>query len=260
MNIEDSFTNFFSVIRRLRGPDGCPWDREQTPQSMISSLIEETYECIDAIETEDDINLLEELGDLFLILSMISYMKEQKGRFTISDVFRTVTEKLIRRHPHVFGNSAVNTSGEVLTQWDRIKRDVEGKGQTIADSLPESLPSLESAHKIQKKAAKVGFDWTNSSDVWKKVKEEIAEIEEIKMSSSKDGVAEEIGDLLFSIVNFCRHVDVDPSKALRAANRKFLGRFSYIEQEFKKRGLSLSKEQFSLMDELWDEAKSLDIG
>ncbi|MAG14195.1 MAG: nucleoside triphosphate pyrophosphohydrolase [Spirochaetales bacterium] len=254
--IGDAFNLLFDLVRKLRGPDGCPWDREQTPNSMKQSLVEEVYECIDAIENGDDQNLLEELGDLYLIVTMIAFMKQQDGSFLLSAVFSVITQKLIRRHPHVFGNAKVTNSHEVIKQWEKIKHEVEGKPKDILSSIPNSLPSLERAYKIQRKAANVGFDWPDLESVWKKITEEV---EEIERSKSYEDLKEELGDLLFSVVNYCRRVAVNPDEALRNANKKFLRRFRYIENCMEKMGKSPSAEEFELMDQLWEKAKSAEL-
>ncbi len=257
------FKRLLDIVKTLRGPNGCPWDKEQSARTLRGDLLEETYECIDAINSHDSGNLREELGDLFLLATMISYIEQQAGRFTVTDVLDEISEKLIRRHPHVFSDSTISGSEEVIQQWDRIKRDVEGKdsGSSLLDSVPGSLPPLEKAYRYQKKAAKVGFDWEELSQVSDKVHEELQELEEIDpQNGSHTEVENELGDLLFAVVNLCRHYKVDPAIALHGTNRKFARRFRYIEEEMKSRGKALSTKEFSLMDTLWNEAKSFEEG
>ena len=255
------FSRLFEIIKTLRGTNGCPWDIEQTAESLRGDLLEESYECIDAINQADDGNLREELGDLFLVTTMISYIKEQDHSFTVDQVFDDICEKLIRRHPHVFSDSDVTGSEEVVEQWDNIKRDVEGKDGdgSILSTVPVTLPPLEKAFRLQKKAAKVGFDWQNLSDVMDKVKEEIKEREAVDSKLGKKAVEDELGDLLFAVVNLCRHYKVDPALALHGTNAKFINRFEYIEKAVSSMGKQISKEEFELMDRLWDEAKSREI-
>jgi len=257
---EKAFGRFLEIIKTLRGPDGCPWDREQTGKSLRPDLLEEVYECIDAINREDDVNLREELGDLFLLVTMISYIYEQRGTFTVADVLDEIAEKLVRRHPHVFADSHVSNAGDVIRQWDAIKTNIEGKhgDGSILNTVPRSLPPLEKAYRYQKKAAKHGFDWENARQVSDKVLEELDELKRLGAEPQKAEAEKELGDLLFSAVNLCRHYAVDPAVALHGANQKFYSRFSYIEQAFRKMGKTLSADEFALMDALWNEAKSLE--
>ncbi len=254
------FQDFLDIIKKLRAPGGCPWDKEQSPESLRSALLEEAHECIDAINSGDDDHINEELGDLFLLAGMISFIKEEQGIFTVESVLRNVTAKLVRRHPHVFADSRVATSKEVIVQWDSIKREVEGKvdDRSILNTVPKSLPPLEKAFRIQKKAAKVGFDWKNLQDVFDKVSEEILELKDIGDSTNHAAVEEEIGDLIFAVINLSRHYDVDPAIALHRTNRKFFRRFNYIEQNMATEGRLLSAKEFERMDQLWDEAKSFE--
>ncbi|MBN2554252.1 MAG: nucleoside triphosphate pyrophosphohydrolase, partial [Spirochaetales bacterium] len=193
-----AFSRLFQIVRRLRGPNGCPWDREQTPYSIRANLVEEAYECVSAIQEEDDSNLEEELGDLLLVTTMIAYMKEQENRFGITDSLRHVCEKLIRRHPHVFGDARKDTPGEVLEQWDHIKDHVEGKKHkhSILERVPRTLPPLERALEIQKKVSKVGFDWEHAAPVWEKLSEEIEELRQAEKLADPRKIEQEVGDLL----------------------------------------------------------------
>ena len=229
---QDAFEELYSVIRRLRAPDGCNWDREQTPQTMRSSLIEETYECIEAIDNKDPEHTKEELGDLFLLVTMIAYMHEQSGQFTVADSLTGISEKLVRRHPHVFGDSNAETSEEIIKQWDQIKTDVEGRKakDSVLDKVSNGLPPLEKSYELQKKAAKAGFDWQHIDDIWDKVHEEINEVKDAEQQSP-DELESEIGDLIFAVVNISRGYNIDPAVALQRTNNKFTRRFHFIEKE-----------------------------
>ena len=254
----NAFNELLEIVKTLRGRDGCPWDKEQTEKTLRGDLLEETYECIDAINRNDMENLREELGDIFLLVTMISYIKEQEDVFDVESVLKEISEKLIRRHPHVFADSQVTGSTEVIEQWDRIKREVEGKhgNGSILNTVPATLPPLEKAYRYQKKAAKAGFDWRELSDVVDKVFEEIREVLELDSEEDHEAVEKELGDLLFAVVNLCRHYEVDPAIALNTTNGKFKRRFNYIEHAIESMGKTLSKDEFDLMDKLWDEAKS----
>lgn len=250
------------VMARLRGDNGCPWDRKQTHDSLKRYLIEECYEVLDAITAEDDAGLAEELGDVLLQIVFHAQVAWERGAFDINDVMNGIVEKLIRRHPHVFGDVVAETPEAVSRNWDAIKRQEKAEaGIEVAsrlDGVPSGLPALMAAEKLQSKAAKVGFDWTNVQDVWKKVKEEISEFEEAgkEAAPSRVRLSEELGDILFAIVNVARHLKLDPEMALAAANRKFKTRFRYIEKKAAEAGYSLEEMTLEEMDKLWDEAKA----
>lgn len=284
---EKAFNRLYNVVKILRCPEGCPWDKEQTPLSMRRDLIEETFEAVDAITQEDSFHAKEELGDVMLNATMISYMYEQKGDFSVAEVLNELAEKLIRRHPHVFpesegsvcANTPVKNGEQVLNQWDRIKENLEGrKTECILDEVPQGFPPLLKAYKMQKKAAKKGFDWDNVEDVKAKITEELAEVEEARlkvnellknqdahvfeMKSSKEAdeaqkeLEGEIGDLLFAVVNYARHLGVDPETALNATNKKFHKRFSYVQKKMEENEIPMIQENLSKMDEFWNEAKT----
>lgn len=284
---EKAFNRLYNVVKILRCPKGCPWDKEQTPLSMRRDLIEETFEAVDAITQEDSFHAKEELGDVMLNATMISYMYEQKGDFSVAEVLNDLAEKLIRRHPHVFpesegsvcANTPVKNGEQVLNQWDRIKENLEGrKTECILDEVPQGFPPLLKAYKMQKKAAKKGFDWDNVEDVKAKITEELAEVEEARlkvnellknqdvhvfeMKSSKEAdeaqkeLEGEIGDLLFAVVNYARHLGVDPETALNATNTKFHKRFSYVQKKMEENEIPMIQENLSKMDEFWNEAKT----
>jgi tetrapyrrole methylase family protein/MazG family protein len=253
-----AFNSLYDIVVRLRSPDGCPWDREQSPVSLRECLIEETYECIEAIDEQNPAHIKEELGDLFLLVTMLAYMHEEEGVFSVADVFRTVCEKLVRRHPHVFGETQVKDSNEVLVNWDKIKVTQEGRKpkDSILDGVSAGLPPLDRAWKLQKKAAKAGFDWPNLDGVVEKIKEELGEVmEAVGGIANSNTVEEELGDLLFSAVNLCRYLKVEPSVALRRTNSKFIERFKHMERKMKETGQELKQENLGIMDQYWNEAK-----
>ena len=268
--LKKSFSKFYNTIAKLRAPDGCPWDREQTPLTMRSDLIEETFEAVDAITQKYTEHTKEELGDVLLNAAMITYMHEQQELFTMSDVLNAVSEKLVRRHPHIFPESVgksqadrtVKTAEQVLNQWDKIKQNLEGRaGKSILDEVPEGIPALLRAAKLQKKAAKKGFDWTAPEEVCDKIKEELAEVQEAQSSldgseKSKLHLEEEIGDLLFAAVNLSRFLKVDPVIALQRANQKFYNRFTFIEQKMAENNFPMDSEHINQMERFWNESKS----
>ena len=261
---EDAFRQLYDIVIRLRGPDGCPWDREQTPSSLRGDLIEETYECIEAIDEKNPAHIREELGDIFLLATMLAYIHEEEGAFSLTDVFQTICEKLIRRHPHVFGATKVRDSGEVLDNWAKIKEEQEGREpkDSILDEVSSGIPPLDRSYALQKKAAKAGFDWPSIEGVVEKIREELAEA--LEAASAVTGgenpgekIEEELGDLLFSVVNLCRYLKVEPSTALRRTNGKFVKRFKYMEKKMKEAGQEMKQENLSLMDQYWNAAKGL---
>jgi tetrapyrrole methylase family protein/MazG family protein len=253
-----NFERYYETIKALFGPNGCPWDREQTPESLRTSLAEETYECIEAIDEGDAAHIQEELGDVFSAVMMISYIFESRGIFTINDVAGGITDKLVRRHPHVFGDVKVKDSDEVLRNWAKIKRDVEGRGEKVSamDEVSMALPPLERAWKLQKKAAKKGFDWHSLDGVMQKLHEEIAEAEQEFDKAESIPLEEELGDVLFSVVNLCRHLHVDPAMALTRTNAKFVKRFRYVEGKCKADGVAMNKDAIDTMEKYWQEAKA----
>jgi MazG family protein len=259
------FDELVSVMARLRAPGGCPWDREQTYESLAPYLLEEAFESFDAIHEATEgkpENLREELGDLLLQIIFHSQIAEELGDFTIEDVCTTIAEKMILRHPHVFGDVKFNTANDVLVNWDELKRaereitkKEEKPKNSILDEVPLVFPGLIEANKLTKKAAKVGFDWENTDQVFDKLSEEANELKAEIFKSDNGKIEEEIGDLLFVIVNLARKLDVEPETALKKTNRKFRHRFSYIESELKKQGKSFEDSNLEEMDALWNEAK-----
>jgi len=245
-----------AIIAALRAPEGCPWDREQTHASLRASLIEEAYEVVEAINTGDNANLREELGDLLLQPIFHAQIAAEEGRFDFDDVARSIVEKLIRRHPHVFGDDRCSDSAEVLRKWDDIKRAEKGHVATSAlDGISGGLPALMRAEKVQKKAARVGFDWSEVAPVLAKIREELAEVEAELPGGSRAKIEEEIGDLLFSVVNLARKLQVDGETALQRATDKFATRFRAVEALARQRSLALEKMSLTELDTLWDEVK-----
>lgn len=244
------------IIAKLRSPNGCPWDREQTHASLRAGLIEEAYEVVEAINTGDDANLCEELGDLLLQPIFHAQIATEEGRFTFDDVTRTIVEKLIRRHPHVFGEDRCADSAEVLRKWEDIKRAEKGDRVVSAlDGISGGLPALMRAEKVQKKAARVGFDWSEVPPVLAKIREEIAEVEAELAEANSAKIEEEIGDLLFAVVNLARKLKIDGETALQRATDKFADRFRGVESLARERQLELDKLTLAQLDELWDEVK-----
>ncbi len=252
-----SFETFQNTIARLRAPDGCPWDREQTHQTLRPNLLEEAYETLAAIDLGDPEMLREELGDLLLQVVLQTQIAIDDGEFQMTDVIADINDKLIRRHPHVFGDTKVNGVGDVLTNWEKLKEreragDSDKKKNGILSSVPAALPALAQAHTYQSRVARVGFDWPGISGVIAKVREEIEEVETAKDEPEK---AAEVGDLLFAVVNWARWLKVDPESALREANEKFAKRFAHVEAGAKAQGKELSAMTLEEMDALWEEAK-----
>jgi tetrapyrrole methylase family protein/MazG family protein len=255
----EAFRGLYDVIVRLRGPGGCPWDQEQSPLSLRGDLIEETYECVEAIDEKNPAHIREELGDLYLLVTMLAYMHQQEEAFSVAEVLNGIAEKLIRRHPHVFGELKVQNSAEVLENWARIKVEQEGRKpkDSILDQVSRGLPPLDRAFKMQKKAAKTGFDWPDLEGVIAKVREELEETREAVGTEALEG---ELGDLLFSAVNLCRYLKVDPSVALQRTNVKFEGRFKQVETKMKESGREMKAENLAVMDRYWEEAKREETG
>lgn len=250
-----------AIMQRLRAPGGCPWDAEQTHESLIPHLIEEAYETVDAIRSGDTEHLKEELGDLLLQVVFHSEIATCHHDFTFEDVAKAVSNKLIRRHPHVYSDSKVNNTEGVLSQWDAIKRQ-ERNAETNAylDRIGEGLPSALKAAKLQKKASKVGFDWQDARSILDKIREELAEVEVAldqygEHTPVSSALEEEIGDLLFTVINFARKLKVDPEMAIDQTNRKFIKRFTYVENALSNRGVTLKEASLEMMEEEWLNAK-----
>jgi len=256
----NKFNEFVSLVKRLRKE--CPWDKEQTNDSIKAATIEEAYEVVEAIDEKNYDELKKELGDLLLHVVFHTVIAEESSHFTIDDVINTISDKLIRRHPHVFGDTIIKGSEEVKKNWEKIKLS-EGR-KSILDGVPNSLPALQKAHRLQEKAAKVGFDWEKKEDVWKKVIEEIQEmheIEELKKNSNDESLQikleDEIGDVFFALVNYARFLNVNPENALRKTNEKFVKRFNYIEEKLKENNKSIEQSNLEEMDKYWNESKNI---
>lgn len=265
--MSEKFDELVNVMARLRAPGGCPWDREQTYASLAQYLLEETYETFDAIqeasETGDTNNLREELGDVLLQVVFHSTIAAERGDFTIDEVVAGVSEKLILRHPHVFGDKNLETAADVLNNWDDLKKaeraasgKIEKETDSILDDVNVHFPALLEGLKISKKAAKVGFDWKNAEQIFDKLAEETEELKSAMGENNADEISEEIGDLLFVIVNLARKLGVEPETALKKTNRKFRQRFKFIETQLKAKGKSFEQSDLEEMDTLWNTAKS----
>jgi len=249
--ITDHFQRLCEIVAKLRGPGGCPWDAEQTNESLLPALIEEAYEVAGAVRAADESNFREELGDLLLLIVMHAEIAAEAGRFKTDNVICEVTEKLIRRHPHVFGESDARDSGAVVRQWEAIKRAEKKSDKHYLASLPDALPALMRAEKAQKKVARVNFDWKKIEDVIAKVEEEVGEVKAAIQSQDLQIVEDEIGDLLFAVVNLSRKCGIDSESALQRATDKFRARFNRLEDELKSQGKRLGDVDLAEMDAIW---------
>lgn len=255
-NETDALTELRAVVHRLRAPGGCPWDQEQTHESLIPHVLEEAYEVADAIRSGDSTLMCEELGDLLLQAVLHAEIASETGAFDLDQMAKGLTEKLIRRHPHVFGESSAETSAAVLEQWDAIKRVEKGhQNEGYLHGVGNGLPGLMRAQKLQKKAARVGFDWPEIGPVVDKVREELAEVEEALEAGESGRVEEEIGDLFFSVVNLARKAGVQAEAVMAAANEKFIRRFHAMQSLLEQKGTSLDAADLEVMDAAWDEVK-----
>ena len=246
------------VMRTLREPGGCPWDREQTHASIRSNMIEEVYEYLEAVDAEDTEGMREELGDILMQIVFHARMAEEAGRFDLQDVIDEVVDKLIRRHPHVFGETKVTGSDEVLVNWEAIKKTEKTERKHVLDGVTQGLPALLRAYKLQSKAAKVGFDWPDVKGVWDKVQEELAELQEALASGDRDAAENELGDVLFAIVNYARHQKIEPEVALNGTNNRFAKRFAHVESCVEASGKAWQDFSLDELDQFWDEAKRLE--
>ncbi len=244
---------FMDVLDTLRVQ--CPWDRKQTNESLRANTIEETYELAEALMADDNTNICKELGDVLLHVLFYSKIGEEKGAFDLADVCNKETDKLIYRHPHIYGEVHADTPEDVKANWEKLKEKEKGGNKTVLGGVPSALPAMIKAARIQEKAANVGFDWEKREDVWNKVKEEISEVETEIQSKDKIRLEAEFGDLLFAVINAARLYGVNPENALEHTNRKFIDRFNYIEAGAKKQGKHVSDLTLAEMDALWDEYK-----
>ena len=250
-----NFTELVEIVARLRGPDGCPWDREQTRETLKPYLVEEFYELIDALENNDAGEMKEEMGDLLFQIVLQSQLSHEEGNFNINDVVDGIARKMVERHPHVFGDREMKTSDDVRDWWGKQKKN-EGKHyESAMDGVPNALPALIRAQKLQMNATKVGFDWDNIEDVFRKVEEEIAELKEAIGRKKQSEIEDELGDIFFVLVRIANFVNVNPEDALRKTIRKFIYRFKYMETGAIEQGRSLSDLSLAEMEVLWEEAK-----
>ena len=246
------------VMRTLREPGGCPWDREQTHASIRSNMIEEVYEYLEAVDAEDTEGMREELGDILMQIVFHARMAEEAGRFDLQDVIDEVVDKLIRRHPHVFGETKVTGSDEVLVNWEAIKKTEKTERKHVLDGVTQGLPALLRAYKLQSKAAKVGFDWPDVKGVWDKVQEELVELQEALASGDRAAAENELGDVLFALVNYARHQKIEPEVALNGTNNRFAKRFAHVESCVEASGKAWQDFSLAELDQFWDEAKRLE--
>jgi len=260
--VAEAFTRLVDIMARLRGPGGCPWDHEQTPQSLRPYLLEEVYEVLDALDGGDPGAVRDELGDLLLQIVFQAQIAAESGRFTVGDVARAIADKLVRRHPHVFADVTVSGADEVVRNWSRIKaeeRRAAGKDEDLFASVPKALPALVRAHQLGEKAAHVGLDWDDAVGVFDKVREEQQELEAALASGDRAAVERELGDLLLTLASLGRHLDVSAEIALRAANERFVARARRAEAGAKARGTPLAAVSAEERDRLWDEAKKAEV-
>lgn len=261
----EKFETLLRLMARLRGPGGCPWDREQTLESLRPYLIEETYEVLEAMERRDWAHLPEELGDLQLQIVFQAQIASEEGHFTMEDVLERISDKLVRRHPHVFGSETLGTAGEVVHRWEEIKQQEKRRGRSegnaaseagaLLDAVPAAQPALVEAEQLSKRAAKVGFDWERLEDVIEKIHEESHELVQARESLEADQIEDEVGDLFFTLVNLARRLKVSPELALKRANRKFRRRFGHVEEGLRERGKTPASSDLAEMEELWQQAK-----
>jgi len=254
----EAFDRLVKIMETLRAPGGCPWDAEQTHQSLVKNLIEEAYELADAIDADESEYIMEELGDVLLQVVFHSTLAKEAERFEVADVINYLCDKLVYRHPHVFGDTKVSDAGDVIRNWDRLKRKENGKAkrESILSGVPSSLPALLYALKIQSTASRVGFDWERPDEIREKIDEELAELSAAMDDENSRDIADEIGDILFSVVNLARKLDIDPEAALRRSNRKFVSRFHAIEKTAAQSGKRLSEMPMDEKEAIWQAAKA----
>src|SRR6266516_7159235 len=251
----NQFQKLCEIVAKLRAPGGCPWDREQTHESLLPALIEEAYEVAEAARAKDNAHFREELGDLLLLVVMHAEIARENRRFDIGKIIREASDKLVRRHPHVFGTSDARDSGAVIKQWEAIKREEKKADSHYFASLLKALPALMRAQKAQSKAARVNFDWTEVRDVVAKVEEELGEMKEAGASQDREMIEDETGDLLFAVVNLARKCKIDAESALQKATDKFVARFNRLEDELRRQGKRLGDVDLAEMDAIWERIK-----
>lgn len=252
-----TFDDLVRLMTRLRGPEGCPWDREQSLSDLKPFVIEEAYEVVDAIDRDDRRSLLEEVGDLLLEAVFIAEITREEKSFDIYDSITAIHDKLVRRHPHVFGDVEAGDAEQVLVNWEKLKNEErKAENKSVLAGVPQSLPALLKASRLTEKAARVGFDWRRTEDVFDKIDEELAELREAVTGTDTASVEEEVGDLLFTIANIARKLEINPEEALQSTNRKFMRRFESMETAVRATGRNLDELSLEEMDRLWDDAKS----
>jgi tetrapyrrole methylase family protein/MazG family protein len=252
-----TFDELVQLMTRLRAPGGCPWDRKQTLPDLKPFVIEESYEVVDAIDQDDRAALAEELGDLLLQAVFIAEITREEGTFDIYDAITAIHDKLVRRHPHVFGDVVAGDAEQVLVNWEKLKQDErKAENKSVLSGVPQAMPALLKASRLTEKAARVGFDWRRTDDVFDKLDEEMGELREAVASGDAQNIHDEIGDLLFTIGNIARKVNVNPEEALQSTNRKFMRRFEHMEARVREREQNLDQLELEEMDRLWDDAKA----
>ena len=252
------FVELLEIVEKLRGPGGCPWDREQTHETLLPYFLEEAYEVMESVDEENWDVLKEELGDIMLHVVLQAQISTENERFNINDALNNVNEKLVRRHPHVFGDRSTDASFNAKQNWETAKHEEKGRVSRL-DGVPSTLPALLQSQRLQEKASYVGFDWKKIDDVWDKVHEEIDELQKAYESGSTDHIREEIGDVLFTIINISRFLGISGEDALRQTNRKFTHRFQAIEKQLKLRGKTINESSLEEMDKIWDTIKKDDL-
>ena len=254
---QDRFQALVDIMARLRGPDGCPWDKEQTRESLKPFLVEETYEVLEAIDEGSPEKIKEELGDLLFQVVFHARLAEEQGDFSIQDILENIARKMIRRHPHVFGDKELKTSADVLVDWELIKKTEEGyrTRKSILEGVPKELPALIRAHRLQERAARVGFDWDKVDDVVSKLDEEVGEFKDTLQNRDRSEMEDELGDIFFALVNIARFIGINPEDALRKTISKFISRFQFVEEKAALEGRELSDMTLGEMDALWEQAK-----
>jgi len=248
------FEELVKIVQRLRAPDGCPWDREQTNASLLPYFLEEAYEMIESVDNENWSELKEEVGDLLLHAVLQAVIAGENDHFTIEGSIKNINEKLVRRHPHVFGDAQADAAFHAKQNWEAAKHEEKNRKSRL-DGVPVTLPALIRAQRLQQKASYAGFDWDKVEEVWAKIHEEIQELKEAQSNNSKKHVEEEIGDVLFAVVNLARFLDIPAEDALRKTNKKFTTRFAQVEEELKKRGKNVEDSSLEEMDEIWNTVK-----
>ena len=248
------FEELVKIVQRLRAPDGCPWDREQTNASLLPFFLEEVYEMIESVDNENWPELKEEVGDLLLHAVLQAVIAAENDHFTIEGSIKNINEKLVRRHPHVFGDAQADAAFHAKQNWEAAKHEEKNRKSRL-DGVPVTLPALIRAQRLQQKASYAGFDWDKVEEVWAKIHEEIQELKEAQSNSSKNHIEEEIGDVLFAVVNLARFLDIPAEDALRKTNKKFTTRFAQVEEELKKRGKNVEDSSLEEMDEIWNAVK-----